>query len=70
MVKIVWYRHGRAFSVMNVMSKLKSGALELNDNVLNDPIMKKLLSDPSTTFDVVVVSPFLAGEAGYYLAHR
>ena len=70
MVKHARYRHGQAFSVMNVMSKLKSGALELNDNVLNDQIMKKLLSDPSTTFDVVVVSPFLAGEAGYYLAHR
>ena len=55
---------------MNYLSKLKSGALELNDNVLNDPIMKKLISDPSTTFDIVIVSVFLAGESGYYLAHR
>ena len=69
MVKIVQYRHGQ-FSVMNYLSKLKSGALELNDNVLNDPIMKKLISDPSTTFDIVIVSVFLAGESGYYLAHR
>ena len=57
-------------SVMNVMTKLQSGALELNDNVLKDPIMKKMTDDPSTTFDIVIVSPFLAGEAGYYLAHR
>ena len=49
---------------------LTDGALELSDNVLSDPIMKKMTSDPSTKFDIVIVSPFLAAEAGYYLAHR
>ena len=33
-------------------------------------MMKKFLSDPSQKFDIVIVGPFLAGEAGYYLAHK
>ena len=31
--------------------------------------MQKYLTDPNTKFDIVIVAPFLAGEAGYYLAH-
>jgi glucuronosyltransferase len=45
-------------------------AITLNDNALNHPVMKKLLSDPNTRFDAVIVSNFMAGEAGYYLAYK
>jgi hypothetical protein len=43
-------------------------ALGANNNTLNHPIMKKLLADPNTRFDAVIVSNLLLGEAGYYLA--
>ena len=52
------------------ITKMVHSCIDLNDNALNDPVMKKLLDDPNTHFDLVVVQPLMAGEAGYYLAHR
>ena len=52
------------------MLTVKEGALWLNDNALNNPIMKKFTADDKTKFDMVIVCPFLAGEAGYFLAHK
>jgi glucuronosyltransferase len=49
---------------------LVNTAIELNENALKHPEIKKLLADPTTKFDVVIVSPFLAGETGYFLAHK
>ncbi len=46
---------------------LVEGALESNDNALGD---KRLRVHLDKGFDVVVVSPFIASEAGYYLAQR
>ena len=49
---------------------LTQGALWLNDNALENPVMKKLIEDGNTEFDLVIVCPFFASEAGYYLAYR
>ncbi len=42
-------------------------ALHANDRVLGDARLRRQLE---LGFDVVVVKPFLMGEAGYYLAHK
>lgn len=57
-------------SMVNAFFRIKGGALQLNDNALKHPTMKRLLDDPQTTFDLVLVCPFLAGEAGYLLAQK
>ncbi len=44
--------------------------LELNDNALNHREMKRLIHGPDAGLDLVIMCPFLAGEASYYLAHR
>ena len=43
---------------------IKGGALQLTENSLNNPIMQKLIKDPNTKFDLVIISPFLATETG------
>ena len=45
-------------------------ALAGTESVLNNPIMKNLLDDPSTRFDVVITVYFPGHEASYYLADR
>jgi len=56
--------------MISAFATVKEGALWLNDNALSNPIMKNLLENQETKFDMVIVSPILAGEAGYYLAHK
>ena len=52
------------FDLMNI-------GVEMTGNALNHPTMQEFLKDPvKNKFDVWVVSPFLATEAGYYLAHK
>ncbi len=46
---------------------LIDGAIESNDNALSD---KRLRDHLAKGFDVVLVSPFIASEAGYYLAQK
>ena len=58
------------YSLISSMITVKEGALWLNDNVLGNTIMKKLIGDDKTKFDIIIVCPFLASEAGYYLAHK
>ncbi len=54
-------------NVLLVLWDMINAALETNDNALGDP---KLRSHLEKGFDVVLVSPFIASEAGYHLAHR
>jgi len=57
-------------SVLNVMSSIKNGALDLSDNTLKNPLMQKMIKDPNTKFDIIIIQPFLGAEAGFYLAHK
>ena len=45
-------------------------AITASDAALNNPVMKKLLENPKTKFDVVIVVYFVGHEVGYYLADR
>jgi glucuronosyltransferase len=45
-------------------------AVAASDIAINHHIMKKLLADPNTRFDAIIVIPMIACEAGYYLAHK
>ncbi len=50
---------------------LMNFGLELSENAVKHPIMQDMLKDPvKNKFDLVLVSPFLATEVGYYLAHK
>ena len=51
-------------SVLNVLSTVKNGALDLSDNTLKNPLMQKMIKDPNTKFDIVIIQPFLGAEAG------
>ena len=42
----------------------------MNDNALSHLEIQKLIKDPDTKFDLVIVQPIMSGETGYYLAHR
>ena len=57
-------------NVVNAMGTMVNAAIQSNENALSDPLMQKFLKDPNTKFDIVIVGPFLAGEAGYYLARK
>lgn len=57
-------------NVASALLRMSEIAIEMNENALNHPIMKQLLEDPNTTFDLVIVCKFMGGEPGYYLAHR
>lgn len=61
---------GEDTNLLNVMLKMMDSTYILNDNALSDPEMQKLIKDPNTKFDLVIVQPIMNGEAGYYLAHR
>ena len=50
--------------------KMFEAALAGTESVLDNPVMKNLLNDPSTKFDVVIAVYFLGHEASYYLADR
>ena len=50
--------------------KMFLAALDGTESALNNPIMKKLVEDPTTKFDVVLAVYFVGHEAGYYLADR
>jgi glucuronosyltransferase len=41
----------------------------LNNNSISHPVIKGLLSDPNTKFDLVIANGFM-GEVGYYLAYK
>ncbi len=57
--------------IFGTLSGLVAAALSTNDKALSHPALRAHLDDPGARgFDVVLVSPFLASEAGYYLAHR
>ena len=60
----------RSSKILYLNLALTKGALWLNDNALENLAMKKFIEDKNTEFDLVVVCPFFASEAGYYLAHR
>ncbi len=50
-----------------MVPQLMEAALGANDNALGDSTLRRELEKG---FDIVVVSPFFASEAGYHLAHR
>ena len=47
--------------------RLVQSAFDANDNALSDP---RLRAEIDKGFDIVIVSPFIASEAGYYVAER
>ena len=53
-----------------MLSGMMEFAFSINDNAMKDPMMKEMLNDPNTKFDIVIVQPFPGSEAGYYLAKR
>ena len=55
---------------LSMMSQMTNFATKCNQNALKHPQMQKWILDPTTKFDLVIVQPFLAGEAGYYLGYR
>ena len=57
-------------NMASLFFRFKENVLKLNENALSNAEMKKLIEDPNTRFDLVVVCPFLGSEMGYYLAHR
>ena len=61
---------GEDTNLINVMTKMMNTTYNLNDNALSDPEIQKLIKDPNTRFDLVIVQPLFSSEAGYYLAHR
>ena len=61
---------GEDTNPLNVMIKMMNTSYNLNDNALSDPEIQKLIKDPNTKFDLVIVQPLFSSEAGYYLAHR
>lgn len=61
---------GEDASFVDLIPNMLNFVVTLNQNALKDPKAQKLIQDPNTKFDLVVVNPFLAGEIGYYLGHR
>ena len=61
---------GEDTNPINTMSKALDFTYTLNDNALSDPELQKLIKDPNTKFDMVIVQPIMNSETGYYLAHR
>ena len=61
---------GEDINLFNIMSAMMDTTYTLNDNALSDPEVQKLIKDPNTKFDLVIVQPIMNGETGYYLAHR
>ena len=61
---------GEDTNPLNVMIKMMNTSYNLNDNALSDPEIQKLIKDPNTRFDLVIVQPLINSETGYYLAHR
>ena len=57
-------------SMINIMMNMLNLTYTLNDNALSDPMMKELIKDPNTHFDLVIVQPIMNSETGYYLAHK
>ena len=57
-------------NVINLMVNMLGKVMTLHENAIKDPLMQEYLNDPNTKFDLVIVGPFLAGEVGYYLAHK
>ena len=55
---------------LSMMSQMTNFATKCNQNALKHPQMQKWILDSTTKFDLVIVQPFLAGEAGYYLGYR
>ena len=55
---------------LSMFQKLIALAIQLNENAFKHPIMQNFLKNPDTKFDIVIVQPLFAGEAGYYLGHR
>ncbi len=60
-------KEGSSKNAVSVIFELVHGALETNDNALGSPELRRELEK---SFDVVLVSPFIASEAGYHLAYR
>ena len=44
--------------------------LRANEQALSNPKMQRLIKDPNTKFDIVIIQPLYASEIGYYLAYR
>ena len=61
---------GEDANPISTMSKMLDFTYTLNDNSLSDPELQKLIKDPNTRFDLVIVQPFMNSETGYYLAYR
>ena len=61
---------GEDTNPLSVMIKMMNTTYNLNDNALSDPEIQKLIKDPNTRFDLVIVQPLINSETGYYLAHR
>ena len=55
---------------LSMFQKLLALAIQLNENAFKHPTMQEYLKNPDTKFDIVIVQPLFAGEAGYYLGHR
>ena len=61
---------GEETNPINAGIKMMNASYNVNDNALSDPEIQKLIKDPNTRFDLVIVQPLINSEAGYYLAHR
>ena len=61
---------GEETNPLNAGIKMMNASYNCNDNALSDPEIQKLIKDPNTIFDLVIVQPLFSSEAGYYLAHR
>ena len=61
---------GEDANPISTMSKGLDFTYTLNDNALSDPELQKLIKDPNTRFDLVIVQPIMNSETGYYLAYR
>ena len=61
---------GEEANPLNAGRKMMNTSYNLNDNALSDPEIQKLIKDPNTRFDLVIVQPLINSETGYYLAHR
>ena len=61
---------GEDTNPINTMTKALDFTYTLNDNALSHPGLQKLIKDPNTKFDLVIVQPIMNSETGYYLAYR
>ena len=61
---------GEDTKTVSMFGKLVTLSIQLNENAFKHPIMQEYLKNPGTKFDIVIVQPVFASEAGYYLGYK